>query len=302
MIPTYLATCMGELVSKQAMANTYNSQIQNLTPWEYVQQYQTVRAYAAENPDKGSYQAANELEIPRGRIRGWVRDDPVVPDALRGMQTAVDNGWLPITWDDDEQDLAAWNTLMAGIFAGGSLNVNFVPQWAPGRDDERIRIRAALRQLGLDSRVERTDETNRATEVIPETDAAVFGHVLAAVGAPVGPKAELDELHLPDYLESAPDWMRAEFTAIYLSHRAECRFPPEDETTGIRLQEKRPSVYLDELAALFESVTRESVTRPAERQIFVSATAVEYLAQNVSRGQPFEGLDRFSSARVEPVD
>ncbi len=85
-----------------------------------------MRRYVSQHPSKGSYAISNALELPRGRVRGWIDDGK--PDAARGIEVARDYGWLDATMQD--QTFLALNTLVANVFSGGSIATDtFVPSF-----------------------------------------------------------------------------------------------------------------------------------------------------------------------------
>jgi len=56
------------------------------TRGEKVEDYQRVQKYAAEHQDAGRTAVGNALELPPGRVRGWL--DGAKPDPVRGIETA----------------------------------------------------------------------------------------------------------------------------------------------------------------------------------------------------------------------
>jgi len=75
----------------QALARTYSDR-EYPDPWEKVLDYRRVQAYAAEHPKHGRTRVGNALDLPPSRVRGWLNDG--MPDPVRGIQTAIDHGWL----------------------------------------------------------------------------------------------------------------------------------------------------------------------------------------------------------------
>ena len=257
------------MIDDHDLARTYNGGAYE-DPWVAVLDYQAVMRYASEHPHKGSSAIANALEIPRGRIRPWL-DNGSKPDPVRGIETARDHGWLDATYTDSEFD--ALNTLVANVFAGGSIRSDaYQPSFALNHQQHHSHVIDALEATGLDYDFQHKDDPDRATEVRPTDDATVLGRILAVLGAPVGPKAELEDLTLPWYLEEAPDEVRELFVLSYLANRA---IHHRDKDT-VHIQEKRSKAYRDELATLIEDVAGESVTS-GERMVTISAAAVRSL-------------------------
>ncbi|MFB6120980.1 MAG: hypothetical protein ABEJ68_07700 [Halobacteriaceae archaeon] len=279
------------LVTAADLARTYDPPVDDLDGWELTQQHQEALDYAASNPDAGSYAVASAVGAPRGRVRPWIEDDdPAIPDAARGVQTAEERGWIPITTDDDPDVLHAWVTLTAALLAGGSINRHHVPRWAAGTERERDRITGALETLGVEWRDDHADVSNRATEISP-FKSSVLGRVFEALGVPAGEKRHAD-LAVPDWLDEVPGWLRQQFAVVYVANRAEERFPDaEGERGGIRIRENRPEAYLDELAAFLSQVTGEKVTRPGENNVYLSKGALEKLAAFDRRDSAIRSMD-----------
>lgn len=236
-------------VSERALAETYDGGYYR-DAWEVVQQYRRVTAYASVNPDRGSAAIASRFEdVPRGRIRPWI-DGDAAPDPVRCIETARDNGWLEARYGDEV--FAGLNGLVANVFSGGSIAAStYTPSFS--LDDTRnASVFDAFEKANVEYRIV-TDRDDRADEVWPTENASVLGRVLAALGAPVGPKANR-RLSLPAYLEDAPPVTRRRFVEHYLENRA-------TEGAGtVRFREERNDAYLGELAELLEDVTGESVT------------------------------------------
>ncbi|WP_440769933.1 hypothetical protein [Natronorubrum sp. DTA28] len=271
------------LVSERDLARTYDGGAYS-DPWAAVLDYQAVMRYASHHPNKGSGAISSALEMPRGRIRGWV-DGNGKPDAVRGIEAAREYGWLDATYGDRE--FMALNTLVANVFSGGSIATeNFVPSFALNHADHRSHVIDALESAGIEFDFFHEEDDSRATEVRPTKDAPVLGRTLAVLGAPVGPKAELEDFSLPWYLDDAPFETREIFVLAYLANRA----IHQRTKDTVQIQEQRSKAYRDELAALIEDVAGESVTS-GDRMVTISADAARSL-----RLQP-----RYRK-RVEPQD
>ncbi|POG55519.1 hypothetical protein [Haloferax marisrubri] len=254
------------LATEPVVARTYATPVDD--PWEYVLQYRETMDYVAANPDKGSTAVGTALDLPRSRVREWM--DGSVPDVVRGLNTAIDNGWVP---DTLRQPAArALNRLVAAVFATGSIALeNYRPSFVV---DEATRdaVVDALTTLGAGHRTIHTDDERRATELVPRRDAAVLGRVLTAAGAPVGPKAQLEALSLPTYLDDAPLSIQVDFVEIYVDSRG----TELDGKATTPLLEQRNEAFRRDLAALVSRVTDEPVSVGANG-VYLSATAARRL-------------------------
>lgn len=241
------------VIDERDLARTYDGGAY-ADPWTAVLDYQAVMRYASQHPNKGSSGLSSSLEIPRSRIRPWTENNSR-PDPVRGIEVARDYGWLDATYHDVE--FTALNVLVANIFSGGSIESDHYRPWfALNHRDQRSHVIDALEKVGIEYEFYHEDDDARATEVRPTDDATVLGRTLIVLGAPVGPKAEIDELTLPWYLEEAPYETREMFVLACLANRA---IHHRDKET-VHIQEKRPQSYRDELAALIEDVANEPVT------------------------------------------
>ncbi|OIB56280.1 hypothetical protein, partial [Natrialba sp. SSL1] len=240
--------------------------------------------YASQHPDKGSYAISNAQDIPRGRVRGWVDDDGM-PDAARGIETARELGWLDATYRDDA--FLALNTLVANVFSGGSIATEtYTPSFALNHRDHRSHVIDALEMAGLEHEFYHEESEERATEVRPTTGGTVLGRTLAVLGAPVGPKTEIDDLTLPSYLAEAPSEVREFFVLAYLANRA---IHHRDKET-VQIQEERPKSYREELAALIEDTANESVT-VGPKQVTIPVAAARSLGLQPRYQQPHESSE-----------
>jgi hypothetical protein len=73
----------------QSIARTYSDRVYP-DPWEKVEDYQRVQAYAAEHPNAGRTAVGTALELPAGRVRSWLNGGQ--PDPVRGIETASAHG------------------------------------------------------------------------------------------------------------------------------------------------------------------------------------------------------------------
>lgn len=249
-----------------ALARTYSDR-EYPDPWEKVLDYRRVREYAAEYPKHGRTRVGNALDIPPSRVRGWLDDG--MPSPVRGIQTALDHGWLDP--DPDGNMAAALVGLLAHVLAGGSItNQTYVPAVTTGRRVKIDDVRTVFDRVGVDPAVRRDNEDGRATEVIPATDASVLGRCLVTMGAPAGEKVDLDDF--PSVVWDVPIAVRTSFVRIYVAHRAQ----EYAEKRTMVIQEERSATYLEGLCELIADVTGKSVT-VSSRNVTISADAVREL-------------------------
>mgnify|MGYP006292277995 CR=1 FL=1 len=247
----------------EALARTYSDR-EYPDPWDKVLDYRRVQEYAAEHPNHGRTRVGNALDLPPGRVRGWLKDG--MPDSVRGIQTAIDHGWVDP--DPDGETAAALVELLAHVLAGGSIkNRTYVPSVTVGRRIGIDDVRAVFDRVGVETVVRRADDNNRATEVLPESDGSVLGRCLVTMGAPAGGKVGLDAF--PSVLQDTPESARVAFARIYLDHRG-------TEATGkqtVVIQEERSSTYLEGLRDFLADVTGGPVT-VGNGSVTVSADAI----------------------------
>lgn len=263
------------LVTSKDLARTYHSRAYT-DSWELVEDYWRVMNYAAERPNLGSQALASRLDLPRSRIRPWVRKPdadrkPARPDPVRAIQAAESHDWIPLTYESNE--FRALNQLVAWIFSGGSIRKGqFVPLFAIGGNSDRFRLVGLFDGLGIEYAIVREDETGRATEYRPTTHASVLGRVLSLLGAPVGTKNVDAPIQLPAYLDGSPDSVRRDFVDVYLQNRGHCH----GEKDVITLREERSETYLRELAALIADVSGGKTT-VSEKNVILSVDAARAL-------------------------
>jgi len=129
----------------KALARTYSDRVYP-DPWEKVLDYRRVREYAAEHPNAGRVRVGRALDLPPGRVRGWLKD--TVPDPVRGINVAIDRGWLDP--ESDSEMAAALVELLAHVLAGGSITArNYSPGVAPGERVGAEEIRDAFDRIGV---------------------------------------------------------------------------------------------------------------------------------------------------------
>ena len=253
------------------LARTYSDR-EYPDPWQKVLDYRRVRAYAADHPEHGRTRVGNALDLPSGRVRGWLNGG--MPDPVRGIQTAIDHGWLDpgaATLDPGAATTAAFVDLLAHVLAGGSINGRFVPAITVDESVTIDEVRSAFKAVNVDILTRNAEVDNRATEAIPAADASVLGRCLVAIGAPVGAKAGLDSF--PQIVWEVPNPVRESFARIYVAHRA-LTYETKDTRT---IQEDRSRAYLDDLRDVLADVTDEPVS-VGDGRVTISAAAARRLA------------------------
>ncbi|WP_066416794.1 hypothetical protein [Halorubrum aethiopicum] len=249
-----------------SLARTYSDR-EYSDPWEKVLDYRRVREYAADHPKHGRTRVGNALDLPPSRVRGWLNGG--MPDPVRGVQTAIDHGWIDP--DPDGDVAAALVELLAHVLAGGSITSRtFVPAVTTGRRVGLEEVRDAFERVGVETVVRRADDENRATEVIPTADGSVLGRCLVTMGAPAGEKIALDSF--PSIVWEVPRAVRESFARIYVDHRG----TGYSEKQTMAIQEERSAEYLEGLRGLLADVTGQPVTAGG-RQVTISAAAVREL-------------------------
>ena len=250
----------------KALSRTYSDRVYP-DPWEKVLDYRRVREYAADHPTAGRVRVGRALDLPAERVRGWL--DDTVPNPVRGINAAIDRGWLG--QEPDSETAAALVELLAHILAGGSIPAgNYVPAVAPGERVPAAEIRDAFERVGVETRTRHADTPNRATEIVPTCDGTILGRCLVAMGAPTGAKTSLDRL--PAVVWDVPRSVRRSFARTYVRHRG---LNYADKSTT-RVQVERPSSFIAELRAVLDDVLDERVTT-ADAGVTISAAAAREL-------------------------
>lgn len=247
----------------QALARTYSDRVYP-DPWKKVEDYQHVQAYSAEHPTAGRTAVGRALDLPPGRVRGWI--DGGKPDPVRGINIANGYDWI----EPDDKMTGALIELLAHILAGGSINENFVPAISTGRRVDRSMIVTAFEAAGVGAKSRHADSDRRATEVYPTPDASVLGRCLVTMGAPQGEKTALDAV--PSIVWNSPEPLRRRFVECYVRHRG-AHFETKATT---RIQEERPASYLTDLYKLINESVSNQVSH-GRRGITISADAAREL-------------------------
>lgn len=229
-------------VIAKALANTYTGE---RTGWERVQEYHRVMGYVADHPSQKSAAIASALDLPRSRIRAWVDGDGK-PDPVHALEAAEANRWLDLTWHDPP--FTTFNRLTAWVFAGGSINTQFVPSFSATDQPEQRRIEDHFDTLELDYRIVNDDTTARATEYVPKDHSPLLGRLLVVLGAPQGTKNKAVEITLPEYLWNAPESVQLGFAQTYVFLRGAKQ--PERPNWPIAISEQRSPEFKQELREL----------------------------------------------------
>lgn len=214
-----LAILEGAIPTPRALARTYGHRSYD-DPWEVVTDYARVMEAKERYPKKGSAALSTLLDLPRSRIRPWL-DSDAAPAPVTAVRIAYDCGWFV----DDEFSLPATEgtalaTFVMWIFAGGSITQEFVPQFVLRSSDRyeslgRLADAAAYVDLEL---TERQRGDSRPNEYVPATNASIFGRVLHAAGAPVGPKTS-QSLELPEWIADGPRNVQRAAAVTYIGER-----------------------------------------------------------------------------------
>lgn len=265
---------MQSLVTPQALARTYKTYTD---PWRAVEQYRRVRAFAADNPDLGSGAIASALGLPRGRVRSWL--EGARPDALRGIETANERGWLNL--DYGARAFRGLNVLVAWVYARGTIwEQTYVPSVALGAPGARDRLDAAFDAIGAEYELMREGDVGGPAMARAATAGSVLGRVLATLDAPVGARAQQRGPPLPAYLDDAPLSIERDFARAYIVTRAGRRFDP---TGRVQFREARQDEYVRELARFLERVAGDTV-RISETTVTISRGAISGLGERATSG------------------
>jgi len=256
---------MSPLITERSLARTY-SHPSVADPYDIVRQYRDVMRYPN---DASSTAVANELDLPRGRVRAWL--DGAQPSEARAIETARAMGWLDGAWSGPNPALAL---LCMGTFACGSIQrEGYVPSWSPSTAVGRAALTQALETAGVDYRFS-DDREGRSAELWPQSHGSLLGRVLLAAGSPAGAKTA-GATTLPSWLDTAPADLRRRMARLVVQERG-VDYPDKDTR---RIQTDRSEGYYRGLADLIEDVTDEPVT-VSETGVTISAAAVRALQES----------------------
>lgn len=256
-------------LTEQPLARTYQSSYDDA--YDAVLDYRRVQSYRQSHPDAGNYRVSNALELPRGRVRGWM--DGAKPDALSAIERAEELGWFDINASDPADPLLGAFILLAGIYAGGSIRTSgWTPQWTTdGPIDDIMR---SLRTLEIEYRRIHIHDPQRATEVVPRSDGSLLGRALHVLGGPLESKNESSVEALPSYLFNLPTPIRRAFVRVYLQYRR------SGDKATLRVLEDRSRAFHEDLADLVAGVLDDDSggVSVGECGIFVSKDATADLS------------------------
>lgn len=231
------------IIDERDLARTYDGGDYQ-DAWQTVKQYRRAVAYHRDRPDAGLAEIMRVSGADRVAVESWISDGGT-PAVVQGINTAHERRWLNI----DADGLTPLNILVAQVYSSGTIAArNWQPMFSVADPDDSM-VATALELMGVGWNADPDAGDGDRVQLTPAADGAVLGRVLAALGAPVGSKADADDVSLPDYLEAAPDSVRKQFARIYLENRAK---PASSGTLWIR--EDRPREYQESLATLIESV------------------------------------------------
>jgi hypothetical protein len=241
----------------EAFAGTYNTP-SYADPMDAVADFEAYRREWGSS-ELGSQAISTRMEIPRGRIRAW--ENGAMPDVVRGINTARNQGWLEC--DVDGETFAALNRLVAGVFSGGSISAElYEPSFSAPDSAVEAQLRADLEFLGAGCKLVKSNSGN-VEEFRAERDTTVLGRVLVSLGAPRGPKAETVD-RLPSYLDDAPVSIQKAFVRVYVANRG----VHIADKNMVQIMEQRPDRYSDALASLIDSVVDVEVRRGVQSMRF----------------------------------
>lgn len=266
--------------AKKALVRTYDNP-SYADPWDAVRDYERVQAAAAKHPSKGSSALSSVVKLPRNRIRSWVDGDGK-PDCYRGLQTALDRGWIIDSWSSERargmNELAAWTA------ASGSIDelwrVSFV---AEPKHFERLEPAASRAGIRLRST---RDDPDRPPEWTPREDACVLGRVLHTWTGLRGDKSR-ETTRFPRYPILSPRDIAREFSSTYVRLRGTDR--SDQPHPYVQVQERRTDSYREAFVELLEGVvSNPDDIRGGSWPIGIRDAAVEelYVDAGVGNVQP----------------
>lgn len=256
---------------ERALAATYDVR-SDATAWEVVEQYRAVSEYTNGHPDAGPGSVASALELPRSRIRNWITGD-ARPHPVRGIETAERYGWLDLEWA--ARPLGDLAVAVAWIFAAGSINRQWVPQFTVSPDSEAI-VQTLLDRLGPGATTHHDQDDSRTTELRPAADATVLGRLLHALGAPQGAKHADRDLSLPPWLGDAPPVIRVAIARAFIANRGTVR---DDSSYALHLKSERKPAFYDALETFLWDVAGGGVVRGGPDMLYLTDGAADQLYQ-----------------------
>lgn len=235
--------------AKRALVRTYNTPAY-ADPWDCVEDFERVQRAAAENSNKGSAALASVVDLPRSRIRPWLEGSR--PDCYRGLQTAIEHGWILDEWNHCGR---AMNCLGAWTLTSGSIDTDWwVPQWVADTDAERAALERYADAAGI--RLVRTrEDDDRADEFRPDEDASVFGRVLSTWTGLQGDKDRT--VRFPRYVRFAPDDIARDFCRVYVAQRGVDRDGDGVRRPFLQIAATRSAAFREDLLAQLRRVVDE---------------------------------------------
>ncbi|WP_336327871.1 hypothetical protein [Halovenus sp. HT40] len=250
-----------------AFAETY-AKADEPHPLRQFEQYDRVMAHRSHDPDTGGRVLSRRLDLPEGRINGWLRGSQ--PRGYSQAETIDELGWFDLSWTGDL--FSALNELLAWIYSSGGIRSGWEPHFIFDTAEMRERIETLCDRAALNYQATRTGHDDKPSEIRVASPSAPAGRFFHALGAPKGRKADAT-FGLPNYLSLAPEEIRREFAARYIANRGSER--PNYAADARSIREQRPQAYLEQLRGLFASLTDEEIRRGGEPEIHLSGGAVE---------------------------
>lgn len=221
--------------------------------------------YASKHPDHGRIRVGKAVDIPPSRVRAWINGSK--PNAVRGVETAREHGWLDTTLHDAIGDAIA--VLAAGIYTCGSIDSGrLVPAWNPSTQIASQLITHALGTVETGGKLRHDDTTTRTTEIIPATDASIFGRVLVSLGVPHGDFTMVESL--PDWVEQASNATRQTLALLWVCERATVH---ENKDTLVIQGQSRGEFYQQAVATLIREIVGGPVNVTGQNVVISAAAA-----------------------------
>ena len=255
------------IVDAEALARTYSPPSYS-DPTTLLDDYARVMEYASKHPDHGRTRVGKAVELPPGRVRTWINGGK--PDAVHGVETARESGWLDATLHDPVGDAIA--VLAAGIYTCGSIDTDqFVPAWSPSTVNTGQLMTHALDVVDTGYRRRHAGESERPTEIIPATDASVFGRVLVSLSVPQSDFTMVESL--PSWVEQAPTSTRRTLALLWICERATAH---QDKATLVIQAKSRGISYRRTVASLVREIV-DGTVNVTDQNIVISAAAARTL-------------------------